>query len=362
MRRAAALELRTSPSPTSTKPRRRRSRSAARCSRRRSTSWTPGGWPSLQDPTGAVFQVWQANTQHRREDSERAGRALLDRADDERHEGRGEVLHRTVRLDAEAQRAGRADGVHRVQRRRPAEHRHDGEAGAHAGAHPVVLDAVLPGRRTATRASRKRRSSAATSWSAPQDIPNTGRFAIVSDPQGAMFAVFRVHAEISHVHLFEKAADHSVEGRRAARARRARCRCPTRTSSTSNRITPPFPDGLERAVFGMGCFWGAEKKFWQLPRRLQHRRRLRRRADAEPDLSRGLHRHDRPQRGRARRVRSEDRQLRRSAEGVLGEPRSDAGHAAGQRRRHAVPLRHLLRERRAAARRGSARATRFSSS
>jgi peptide-methionine (S)-S-oxide reductase len=32
-----------------------------------------------------------------------------------------------------------------------------------------------------------------------------------------------------------------------------------------NRITGPFPDGLARAVFGMGCFWGAEKKFWQLP-------------------------------------------------------------------------------------------------
>ena len=32
-----------------------------------------------------------------------------------------------------------------------------------------------------------------------------------------------------------------------------------------NRITPPFPDGLSRAVFGMGCFWGAEKKFWQQP-------------------------------------------------------------------------------------------------
>ena len=30
-----------------------------------------------------------------------------------------------------------------------------------------------------------------------------------------------------------------------------------------NRLTPPFPDGLARAVFGMGCFWGAEKKFWQ---------------------------------------------------------------------------------------------------
>ncbi|HSB37165.1 MAG TPA: peptide-methionine (S)-S-oxide reductase, partial [Thermoanaerobaculia bacterium] len=32
---------------------------------------------------------------------------------------------------------------------------------------------------------------------------------------------------------------------------------------TGARIVPPFPDGLEKAVFGMGCFWGAERKFWQ---------------------------------------------------------------------------------------------------
>jgi peptide-methionine (S)-S-oxide reductase len=32
-----------------------------------------------------------------------------------------------------------------------------------------------------------------------------------------------------------------------------------------HRLTAPFPDGLERAVFGMGCFWGAEKKFWNVP-------------------------------------------------------------------------------------------------
>jgi len=30
-------------------------------------------------------------------------------------------------------------------------------------------------------------------------------------------------------------------------------------------LAPPFPEGLERAVFGMGCFWGAERAFWQLP-------------------------------------------------------------------------------------------------
>jgi len=32
-----------------------------------------------------------------------------------------------------------------------------------------------------------------------------------------------------------------------------------------NRLTPPFPAGLEQAVFGMGCFWGAERKFWEAP-------------------------------------------------------------------------------------------------
>ena len=32
-----------------------------------------------------------------------------------------------------------------------------------------------------------------------------------------------------------------------------------------HRLEPPFPDGLARAMFAMGCFWGAEKMFWQLP-------------------------------------------------------------------------------------------------
>ena len=30
-------------------------------------------------------------------------------------------------------------------------------------------------------------------------------------------------------------------------------------------LKPPYPEGTERAMFGMGCFWGAERKFWTLP-------------------------------------------------------------------------------------------------
>jgi peptide-methionine (S)-S-oxide reductase len=34
---------------------------------------------------------------------------------------------------------------------------------------------------------------------------------------------------------------------------------------TGNPILPPFPETMEQALFGLGCFWGAERKFWQYP-------------------------------------------------------------------------------------------------
>jgi peptide-methionine (S)-S-oxide reductase len=38
----------------------------------------------------------------------------------------------------------------------------------------------------------------------------------------------------------------------------------TRHFVNGHPLKPPYPEGLEQAVFGMGCFWGAERKFWEL--------------------------------------------------------------------------------------------------
>ena len=40
---------------------------------------------------------------------------------------------------------------------------------------------------------------------------------------------------------------------------------PARHFVLGGPLEPPFPPGTQEAVFGMGCFWGAEKKFWSIP-------------------------------------------------------------------------------------------------
>ena len=47
--------------------------------------------------------------------------------------------------------------------------------------------------------------------------------------------------------------------------RSERMRVPDMHFVNRHRLEPPFPDGFRTAMFGMGCFWGSEKKFWQLP-------------------------------------------------------------------------------------------------
>ncbi len=40
---------------------------------------------------------------------------------------------------------------------------------------------------------------------------------------------------------------------------------PAKHFVNGNPLSAPFPAGMEQAVFGLGCFWGAERKFWQQP-------------------------------------------------------------------------------------------------
>jgi peptide-methionine (S)-S-oxide reductase len=47
--------------------------------------------------------------------------------------------------------------------------------------------------------------------------------------------------------------------------RAEKLRVPERHFANGNRIVPPFPEGLQLAQFGLGCFWGAERLFWQTP-------------------------------------------------------------------------------------------------
>jgi len=54
-------------------------------------------------------------------------------------------------------------------------------------------------------------------------------------------------------------AAESLPGRSAAMP------VPLRHAVTGNPLQPPWPVGMQEAVFGMGCFWGAERRFWQQP-------------------------------------------------------------------------------------------------
>jgi peptide-methionine (S)-S-oxide reductase len=64
--------------------------------------------------------------------------------------------------------------------------------------------------------------------------------------------------------LFKNKAE-QVTPDRALPGREERMRVPQRHEVLGTPLEPPFPEGFEQAVFGMGCFWGAERIFWEAP-------------------------------------------------------------------------------------------------
>ena len=115
------------------------------------------------------------------------------------------------------------------------------------------------------------------------------------------------------------------------------------------RRTDEVPEGYEVAVFGLGCFWGAEEIFWQIPGVWS----------TSVGYAGGITPHPsyeevcsgRTGHTEAVRVVFDPSQVSYAdlVKRVLRGARPDAGHAAGQRRRHAVPLGDLLHLARAGA-------------
>ena len=66
------------------------------------------------------------------------------------------------------------------------------------------------------------------------------------------------------MHLFSKPTTMVTPGR-ALPGRDEAMPVPGQHEVLGNPIAPPFPDGFEQAILGLGCFWGAERVFWQVP-------------------------------------------------------------------------------------------------
>src|SRR5580698_10018574 len=65
--------------------------------------------------------------------------------------------------------------------------------------------------------------------------------------------------------LFSRHKTEMVDPADALPGRQEEMPVPAEHFVNGHPLKPPFPEGLETAVFGLGCFWGEEKKFWETP-------------------------------------------------------------------------------------------------
>src|SRR3954452_25005538 len=65
--------------------------------------------------------------------------------------------------------------------------------------------------------------------------------------------------------LFTRTKLRLPEPGEALPGREAKMPVPSRHEVLGTPLEPPFPDGMQELVVGMGCFWGAERIFWQAP-------------------------------------------------------------------------------------------------
>jgi peptide-methionine (S)-S-oxide reductase len=65
--------------------------------------------------------------------------------------------------------------------------------------------------------------------------------------------------------LFFREKTKMIDAERALSGRDQQMPVPDRHEVLGNPLLPPFPEGFGRVVVGMGCFWGAERLFWEAP-------------------------------------------------------------------------------------------------
>src|SRR5215212_6278693 len=63
--------------------------------------------------------------------------------------------------------------------------------------------------------------------------------------------------------MFFREKKKMIEPERALAGRSEAIAVPDRHFVLGTPLEPPFPEAIETAVFGMGCFWGAERMFWE---------------------------------------------------------------------------------------------------